>query len=140
MGWSTELFCNITFNRETFNSKYEVEDKIKELDECIKVSANTIRDLVIMTEPDKMFKATEETDTYSALINEYETQMGLLEDYIIEKHMLSILLDKWDECHNKDGLAIDPPDNIHWNTAYLSGDFVKSVKYPTDKSIYKDIR
>ena len=27
MSWSTELFCNISYNRETFNSKYEVEDK-----------------------------------------------------------------------------------------------------------------
>lgn len=135
MGWSTELFCNITFNRETFNSKSEVEDKIKELTDYIKVASETIRDLVIMTEPNKMFKSTDEVDTYSALINEYNSQMEALEEYIIDRHRLYILLNNWENCHTKEGLAIDPPDNIHWDTAYLSGDFVKSVKYPTNESM-----
>ena len=31
MGWSTELFCNISYNRKTFNSKIEVEDEISDL-------------------------------------------------------------------------------------------------------------
>lgn len=139
MGWSTELFCNISFNKETFNNKFEVEDKIKELNEYIKTAASTIRDLVIMTEPNKMFKTTEETDVYSALINEYNAQMELIEEYIIEKYKLSMLLDNWDNCHSKEGLAIDPPDNIEWDTAYLSGDFIKSVKYPTKKTYYENI-
>ena len=30
MGWSTELFCNISFNRKTYNSLSEVESDIEE--------------------------------------------------------------------------------------------------------------
>ena len=30
MGWSTELFCNVSYNKETFNSRGEVEDKISD--------------------------------------------------------------------------------------------------------------
>ena len=133
MSWSTELFCNVSYNKETFNSRMEVEDKISELDKYIETCKKALRDVALMTEPAKFIN--EDTNPYYFVTGQVEENLELLEEYIIEKYKLEILLDNWDKCHNEKGLAIYPPDNIDWNTAYLHGDFVKSTKYPTNKDL-----
>ena len=135
MSWSTELFCNISYNRETFNSKYEVEDKLNTVNKYINDCKKVLRDLAIMTEPNKFFNDNPDSDLYNQITINFEDTIELLEEYYIEKYKLLLLLDNWENCHNKEGLAIYPPDNIDWNTAYLHGDFVKSTKYPTDKDL-----
>lgn len=135
MSWSTELFCNISYNRETFNSKYEVEDKLNTVNKYINDCKKVLRDLAIMTEPNKFFNDNPDSDPYNQITINFEDTIELLEEYYIEKYKLLLLLDNWENCHNKEGLAIYPPDNIDWNTAYLHGDFVKSTKYPTDKDL-----
>lgn len=135
MSWSTELFCNISYNRETFNSKYEVEDKLNTVNRYINDCKKVLRDLAIMTEPNKFFNDNPDSDPYNQITINFEDTIELLEEYYIEKYKLLLLLDNWENCHNKEGLAIYPPDNIDWNTAYLHGDFVKSTKYPTDKDL-----
>lgn len=135
MSWSTELFCNISYNRETFNSKYEVKDKLNTVNKYINDCKKTLRDLAIMTEPNKFFNDNPDLDPYNQITINFEDTIELLEEYYIEKYKLLLLLDNWEKCHNKEGLAIYPPDNIDWNTAYLHGDFVKSTKYPTDKDL-----
>lgn len=135
MAWSTELFCNISYNRETFNSKYEVEDKLDTVNKCIDGCKKTLRDLAIMTEPNKFFNDDPDSNPYYQITKEVEDHIELLEEYYIEKYKLSLLLENWENCHNKEGLAIYPPDNIDWRTAYLHGDFVKSTKYPSDKDL-----
>ena len=133
MGWSTELFCNISYNRKTFNSKIEVEDEISDLDNRIESCKKVLRDMALMTEPSKF--VDNNTNPYYFVTEQVEDNLELLEEYIIERYKLLILLDSWDNCHNKEGLAIYPPDNVNWNTAYLHGDFVKSTKYPTNKDL-----
>ena len=135
MSWSTELFCNISYNRETFNSKYEVEDKLNTVNKYINDCKKVLRDLAIMTEPNKFFNDNPDSDLYNQITINFEDTIELLEEYYIEKYKLLLLLDNWENCHNKEGLAIYPPDNIDWNTTYLHGDFVKSTKYPTDKDL-----
>lgn len=135
MSWSTELFCNLSFNRETFNSKFEVKDKIEELDKYINTCKKELRDMALMTEPAKFMGKEDESDPYSFVTSKVEDSLELLEEYTIERYKLCVLLDNWENCHNEDGLAIYPPDGIEWNTAYLHGDFVKSTKYPTNKDL-----
>ena len=118
MSWSTELFCNISYNRETFNSKYEVEDKLNTVNKYINDCKKVLRDLAIMTEPNKFFNDNPDSDPYNQITINFEDTIELLEEYYIEKYKLLLLL-----------------DNIDWNTAYLHGDFVKSTKYPTDKDL-----
>jgi uncharacterized protein (UPF0216 family) len=130
MGWTTDLFCNISFNRETFNYKEEVESKISELDKCIESCKNTIRDMALITEPAKFINKEEDSNPYYFVINNVEDNIQLLEEYTIERFKLLLLLDNWDSSHTKEGLAIYPPDNIEWNSAFMSGDFVKSTKFP----------
>lgn len=128
MAWSTELFCSISFNRETFNSRYEVECKIEEVEKCLQLAKDSLFNLAIMTEPQKF--CPEDLDPLSWVQCEFRENMELIEDYIVELSNLKLLLDNWDNCHNEEGLAIYPPDNIEWDTAYLCGDFVNSDKYP----------
>ena len=133
MGWSTELFCNISYNRKTFNSKIEVEDEISDLDNRIESCKKVLRDMALMTESSKFVDNDTNPDYF--VTEQVENNLELLEEYMIERYKLSILLVSWDDCHNKEGLAIYPPDNVNWNTAYLHGDFVRSTKYPTNKDL-----
>lgn len=125
MSWYTDLFCNITFNRETYNNKYEVEDKIDELQKCLEVAKSDIRDLVVMTEPSKFCPKDE--DPYCWMINEYKGCLELIEEYSIELYKLNLLLNNWDACHDKEGLAINPPKEITYETAFIDGDYIKSA-------------
>ncbi len=135
MGWSTELFCNISYNRKTFNSRLEVEDEISDLDKRIESSKKVLRDMALMTEPSKFMDKDSDTTPYYFVTEQVEDSLELLEEYMIERYKLSVLLDNWNNCHNKEGLAIYPPDNVDGNTAYLRGDFVRSTKYPTNKDL-----
>lgn len=131
MGYSTELFCNLHFNRESFNSKREVEDRITETRQYLQFAKDRVRDFALMTEPNKFCP-----ENYDAIIwvrNEVQDAITDIEDYIIELYKLEVLLDNWDRCHTEDGLAIDPPKDIKWNTAFLTGDFIKTVNYPNNE-------
>lgn len=133
MGWSTELFCNITFNKETFNSKVEVQDKIEELEAYLQNSKDHLRDLLMMTEPGKF--CPENYDPLIWLRNEFQDAVDSIEEYSVELYKLRTLLVNWDTCHNEDGLAINPPKGINLETAFLSGDFVKTIEYPNANDI-----
>lgn len=128
MGWSTNLFCNIEFNRETFNNKYSVLDKIDDLKRQINVCKEEIKSLVYMTEPKKF--CPEDCDPITWINISIREQFEFLEEYTIELYKLELLLENWDTCHNEEGLAIDYPENIHWDSAFLEGDFINSVKRP----------
>ena len=132
MSWSTELFCNISYNKETFNSRGEVEDRISELDRNIETCKKVIRDMALMTEPSKFISKDSDESPYCFVTGQVEDNLELLEEYTIERWKLSLLLENWSNCHNEEGLAIYPPDGINWDTAYLHGDFVNSTKYPTN--------
>ena len=94
MGWSTELFCNISFNRETFNSKIEVQDKIEETKTYIQNAKDHLRDLLMMTEPGKF--CPENYDPLIWMHNEFRDSMDLIEEYLVELYKLNLLLSNWD--------------------------------------------
>lgn len=132
MGWETRLFTSISYNRKTYNYKHEVESDIEQLDDLITLYKNKLRNLVMMTEPQKFCG---EDDPLYYLENNYSEVMEELEECIVERDRLHILLGSWDECHNDEGLAINPPDDIDWYTSYLDGDFIRTVKHPTNESL-----
>ena len=130
MGWSTSLFCNIEFNRKSYNSLYEVELDISEIENTIQLYKDKIKAYATMTEPDKVIKFDEEKyDNLLLQVNdEISTMLEELEEYFYELMKLEYLQKNWDNCHDKNGVAIAPPDDIHWDTAYLEGDFIKTNK------------
>lgn len=135
MGWSTELFCNITFNKKTYNSLGSVESDLGNVEDMIKYNESLLRDLALITEPKKMLNLDEDEDVLSKIRIMLNEAFEELHDLYIEKYKLELLIDCWSNCHNKDGLAIDPPENISWDSAFLKGDFVNSVKYPNQNQI-----
>ena len=134
MGWSTDLFCNIHYNRKSYNSKYEVEQDLEEANDMIKYFTNKLRNLAYITEPQKLFNCKDcegyDLNPIDVINQEFEEALEGLEEYYYDKFTLSYLIDNWDYCHNEEGLAIDPPEGISWNTAFLDGDFVRTVKHP----------
>ncbi len=122
MSWSTELFCNVSYNRKSYKNRYEVEEEINDIKKYINRCKKSIRDLVIMTEPNKF--CPKENDPIIWITNEVEDLLNIVEESTIELYKLELLLDNWDNCHDKDGKPINSPDNIEWNTAYIDGDFI----------------
>ena len=132
MGWSTELFCNISFNRKTYNSLGEVESDIEEIKDILQRYKDKIKAYAIMTEPDKMIKFDDESydNLLSQVDGEVSDMLEEMEEYYNELFRLQYLWDNWENCHTKEGLAIDIPEGIDCDSAYLEGDFVKTVKHP----------
>lgn len=132
MGWSTELFCNISFNRKTYNSLDEVESDIEETKDILQRYKDKIKAYAVMTEPDKMIKFDDESydNLLSQVDGEVSDMLEEMEEYYYELIKLEYLRDNWNNCHTKEGLAINAPEEITWETAYLDGDFVKTVKHP----------
>lgn len=138
MGWGSTLYTSLYFNRETFNNKYEVQCRIDELDNSIKMNEDELRDLAMMTDPNKMLRSAEDNSVSAAdLVRmRFNACMEILKEDIAQREGLLLLLEKWDKCHDKNtGLAIPPPDNWHWDDAYLDGDFIKI----TDKNMSNDL-
>lgn len=137
MGWGSTLYTSLYFSKDTFNSKYEVQSKIDELNGSIEMNKSELRDLALMTEPDKMLRydGMDEGLTATDLVrNNFNSCMEILEEDIAQRESLLLLLEKWDECHDKEtGLAIPPPDDWKWDTAYFDGDFVKTVNDKNNK-------
>lgn len=130
MGWSTELFCNISFNRKTYNSLGEVESDIEEMKDILQRYKDKIKAYAVMTEPDKMIKFDDESydNLLSQVDGEVSDMLEEMEEYYYELIKLEYLRDNWDNCHTKEGLAINAPEKITWETAYLDGDFIKGTK------------
>ena len=130
MGWSTELFCNISFNRKTYNSLYEVESDIEEMKDILQRYKDKIKAYAVMTEPDKMIKFDDESydNLLSQVNDEVSDMLEEMEKQYYELIKLEYLRDNWDNCHTKEGLAINAPEEITWETAYLDGDFIKGTK------------
>lgn len=130
MGWSTDLYCSLTYNRKTFNSLSEVDDEIADLTETIEYHEGVLKELAFMTEPNKLFHLEEDEDPIYRIRSMVKEALEELEESYIERWKLEVLRENWKRCHNEDGLAIDPPKEVQWPNCYLTGDFVKSVKYP----------
>jgi hypothetical protein len=133
MAWTTDLFCSLTFSRQTFNYKSEVEEALEGEKECLNNAKNRLNQLAFMTEPGKF--CPEETDPYYWIENEVKDCLLTIEDCSIAIYKLEMLLENWENCHNGEGLAIDPPEGFNWKTAFLSGDFVRSINRPDATSL-----
>ena len=124
MSYSTDLWCCISFLRKTYKTKGDVQEDLDDARDSIRTAKETITKLVYMTEPSKFFNSGSESAM--ELVN-YELQSAFdsLEEAQAEECRLMILLDEWENCHDSDGKAVQPPDNIDCMTAFISGDYLK---------------
>lgn len=126
MSFETSLFCRITFNRATYNNIYDVESDIAELKDNIDIIKNDILSLVLITEPKKY--CPEDEDPISYMTKRLKDNFEAFEEAYSELNDLYYLKANWKECHNDKGLAIPLPDNITYDSAFLEGDFIKTIK------------
>ena len=137
MAWGTTLYTSLYFSRETFRTKYEVENALKDAKKMRDLYKDRIKAMVFMTEPNKYY-SIEEGDILEQVQNDLDIQFNGLDDYNYEIYKLELLLEEWDKCHNKDGKAICPPEDMPYDTCYLSGDFIEMV-YPDGTEVDNSI-
>ena len=121
MGFGTYLYTDIYFSRETYNSKYKVEQALEEAREKLRSAKGRLTKLAFMTEPNKFCVNEESPDTY--LDNELRYAFEEFEEAVIADCKLNLLLDYWDETHNSEGKAIRPSDEDR--KPFICGDFVE---------------
>ena len=122
MGWSTELFCNISFHKHTYNHLSEVTSKIEELKDYKQILIDQLFTLVITTEPNKMYET--EGNVADFLRFEFKDLIEQLEETTVELSNLYLLKENWSLCHDSNGNAIKIPDEL-CDKAYISGDFIE---------------
>ena len=128
MGWGTYLVTPMYFSKETYKTKYEVEKALNEVKETISHCKARLKNFAIMTEPQKF--CPEDMDPMSWIESEVEEILEALEWAYTDDYKLTMLLDRWDDCHDKNGNAIIPPKPYKlWRMNFCGGDFIKEV-YP----------
>lgn len=110
MGWCTEISNVIHFNRETYNSQYDVQDAIEEEESIIKNSREELLMYAMAHPTDLIIKDCEgrDFDVVGSVKNQVANSLEAYEDSLINRYKLQTLLDHWE---------------------LRSGDFVKSDFY-----------
>ena len=105
MGWETNVITQISFNKETYDSIYKVEDDI---DFCNKRIQEIVNKLMIYStsRPQDILLNREEA-TLETIQEEIEDMLDLLEEYFIKRSDLKALKNNF-KC--VDGDFIDNPN------------------------------
>ena len=105
MGWETNVITQISFNKETYNSIYKVEEKI---DFCNKRIQDIVNKLMIYStsRPQDILINRGEA-TLETIQEDVEEMLDLLEEYFVRKNDLEALKDNF-KC--VDGDFIDNPN------------------------------
>ena len=105
MSWETNVITQISFNKETYNSIYKVEE---EIDFCNKRIQDIVNKLMIYStsRPQDILLNRGEA-TLKTIQEDVEEMLDLLEEYFVRKNDLEILKDNF-KC--VDGDYIDNPN------------------------------
>lgn len=133
MSQSTKLYFGMTFAGKTYNTLYEVQDDLLEVNQNIQKLKSDLRVLAYMTEPNKIKDPDMPTDAF--IDNALNNIVEQLEEAIILQYKLEMLELKWEDCHRND-LGVNPPDEFKYKS-FIDGDFVLTEKYPTKESLLK---
>ena len=105
MGWETNVITQISFNKESYDSIYKVEE---EIDFCNKRIQEIVNKLMIYStsRPQDILLNREEA-TLETIQEDVENMLDLLEEYFVRKNDLEALKDNF-KC--VDGDFIDNPN------------------------------
>lgn len=132
MSWSTSLFCQIEFNKQTYNSISEVYDAIWKQKEIINNCKNYIYSLAIMTQPRELLNIDDDRDPIYVISDLVSDTIQDLKEAYVRLYKLELLKDNWNNCHLPDGKAINKPKELSYDTTYLDGDYIKGNLDETD--------
>lgn len=139
MSWETNVITQISFNKETYDSIYKVEE---EIDFCNKRIQEIIRKLILYStsRPQDILLNRGEA-TLEDIQEEIEDMLDLLEEYFIKRNDLEALKDNF-KC--VDGDFIDNPNRKENVKKWLINNYILdesdfNCNYKADKSSLKDI-
>lgn len=126
MSYGTYLTTTITFNRETFDHKWQVQDALNKVNESVADARRMIHEMVVMTDPAKMMSPDEleNATPYEWLAARTRDLLDEIENLSAEGYRLQLLLDDWSFCHTPDGRPIRPPYSSD-EVSFLEGDYLK---------------
>lgn len=131
MGWSTELFTSITFSKQHFDHKDQVQDEYDQIKRSIQRNEEDLVVLASITEPKKYCE--EDDDPMWWLQNRVKETLVNLSDLYYQEFKLGLLLRAWDDCYDKDGYAKPLPEGMNWDSSFIDGDFVRHKEENTEE-------
>lgn len=135
MGWETNVITQISFNKETYNSIYKVEE---EIDFCNKRIQDIVNKLMIYStsRPQDILLNRGEA-TLETIQEEVEDMIDLLEEYFIKRSDLEILKDNF-KC--VDGDYIDNPNRKENVKKWLIDNYILDKSDFSSNNTKKDIK
>ena len=105
MGWETNVITQISFNKESYDSIYKVEDEIKYYNKRIQDIVNKL--MIYSTSRPQDILLNREEATLETIQEEVEDMLDLLEEYFVKRSDLRALKNNF-KC--VDGDYIDNPN------------------------------
>ena len=105
MGWETNVITQISFNKETYDSMYKVEEEINFCNKRIQEIVNKL--MIYSTSRPQDILLNREEATLETIQEDVEEMLDLLEEYFVRKNDLEALKDNF-KC--VDGDYIDNPN------------------------------
>lgn len=135
MGWETNVITQISFNKETYNSIYKVEE---EIDFCNKRIQDIVNKLMIYStsRPQDILLNRGEA-TIETIQEEVEDMIELLEEYYIKRSDLEVLKDNF-KC--VDGDYIDNPNRKENVKKWLIDNYILDKSDFSSNNTKKDIK
>lgn len=123
MGWQTDVIAQLVFNKETYNSYYQVDDEINQNKRTIQ---NIIEELSVMAtaRPEDLLIHNEDMDLMG-LQREVKDKIEILEECIIENYKLECLKENFDL---RDGDFIENPKRKEAVKTWLISNFILEPK------------
>lgn len=126
MSYGTYLTTTIIFNRQTFDSLWQVREALDKVNEELADAKRMIHELTMITDPSK-FMAPDELERstpYEWVSARTKDLLDTIEDLAAEKYRLEILEQEWNNCHTSDGRPINAPYDTD-EFSFLDGDYLK---------------
>jgi hypothetical protein len=127
MGYEVWTNKEVYICGETFNTKEQLQARIKECEETIADCLGRLKTLVFMTEPKKFYK--DDTDVMWQVNRDFEEIMEEYDEARITLTRLWVFESAWDDTHDFNGRAILPVDPMKLKNlkTYMGGDYMNYV-------------
>ena len=135
MGWETNVITQISFNKETYNSIYKVEEEIDFCNKRIQEIVNKL--MVYSTSRPQDILLNRGEATIETIQEEVEDMIDLLEEYFVKRSDLEMLKDNF-KC--VDGDYIDNPNRKENVKKWLIDNYILDKSDFSSNNTKKDIK
>ena len=135
MGWETNVITQITFNKETYDSIYKVEEELEFCNKRIKEIVNSIMMYSTSRPQDILLNRGEAT--LETIQEDVEEMLDFLEEYFIRRNDLEILKDNF-KC--VDGDYIDNPNRKENVKKWLIDNYILDKSDFSSNNTKKDVK